>query len=190
MTARLELTPSEYVRTLFWRCFDAIVLTSFGSCCLRPSPLRGVDLILSTQHTIHICHCQICWSISEGVGIGGTATISGIARYLAVLAASEVCPNIEMRVQHPESIPTCVSPVSLASVVWEPSYLHISKSLTSKRLWNQEALAHHEMIPESASLQSSTWDLAPCRFYLNCCQILQSKQFEPPIGIFLPCTRA
>jgi len=39
--------------------------------------------------------CQLYASSSEGVGVGGTITISGIPRDFAVVAAAAACPIVE-----------------------------------------------------------------------------------------------
>ena len=47
------------------------------------------------QRIKHIYQCQLYASISEGVGVGGTITISGIPRDFAVVAAAAACPIVE-----------------------------------------------------------------------------------------------
>jgi hypothetical protein len=50
---------------------------------------------LTSQRTKHINQCQVYASSSEGVGVVGTITISGIPREFAVVAATAVCPIVE-----------------------------------------------------------------------------------------------
>lgn len=44
---------------------------------------------------MHIIQCESYALISEGVGVGGTSTISGIHKDLAVVAAASACPTVD-----------------------------------------------------------------------------------------------
>jgi len=46
------------------------------------------------QRIKHIYQCQLNWSISEGVGVGGSTTIKGITKGYAVSAAAGARPSV------------------------------------------------------------------------------------------------
>ena len=50
---------------------------------------------MTSQEVRHIDQCQLYASISEGVGVGGTTTISGIPKDFAVVAAAAACPTVD-----------------------------------------------------------------------------------------------
>jgi hypothetical protein len=96
-------TPPSIPRIL-WR---PPVRREVPSWCPGPRRIPGllrVPLILTSQQIRHIYQCQLYSSSSEGVGVGGTTTISGIPRDLAVVAAVAAGPIVDC-------VPTQVCPL-------------------------------------------------------------------------------
>ena len=68
---------------------------SFCWCLQTPEPPGCVILCLTSQWIRYIYQCQLYVSISEGVRVGGTITISRIKSNLAVVAATAACQTVE-----------------------------------------------------------------------------------------------
>ena len=95
-----------------------------------------------------------------------------------------------MWVWHPESIPSSVSLVSLARLIWEPSPLQNSEWISVRTLWTWGAVAYPEPILASAGLRSWICSLTPCRSHANWWQIRDSWFSKFQIGTLKRSNRA
>jgi len=89
---------------------------------LTPGQL-WVPVMRTLQRIRHIYQCQLKWSTSEGVGVGGSTTIRGISRGFAVSAAAGACPSVAWVAQ--QSCPSHQQRISVSQLnqEWAPQYL-------------------------------------------------------------------